>query len=250
MDQEIDITKELDTKIKIPKDVRESIYTKVFNELGIAIFIILYSLVLKFSFTKIDENTFTNCVHGISSALCVFAIVLFELAYKKNSEKIGLYGVEQLVLSIISLFMPYIYFKRSTTFKNLYSLFGLYISVYYVIKAFVVYIIEVRKYKAGLSDIKEIVNDKNESYLEEKSKRKFEDVEDVYDRNEDIAMRKRDSIKNTLIKITHLKSKENIKAEQKQEEKPKRRRGRPRKKTVVSLATASRKKKKDGENDD
>ena len=250
MDQEIDITKELDTKIKIPKDIKESIYTKIFNELGIAILIFLYIIVLNFSFIKVNENTFTNCVHGISGAVCVFAIVLFEIAYRKDSGKIGLYGVEQLALSLITLFMPYIYFKRSTTFRNLYSLFGLYISVYYSIKALVVYVIEVRRYKAGLSDIKEIVNDKNESYLEEKSERKFEDVDDAYDRNEDVTLRKRDRIKNTLSKITHHKSKDDIIVEEKQEEKPKRRRGRPRKKTVVSLATASRKKKKDGENDD
>ena len=48
----------------------------------------------------------------------------------------------------------------------------------------VVYLISVKKYKNTVSDIKEIVNEENESYLDEISERKYDDVDERYDRIE------------------------------------------------------------------
>ena len=43
----------------------------------------------------------------------------------------------------------------------------------------IIYTREIKKYKNGLSDIKEILDeDKDESYLDEKSERKFSSVQD------------------------------------------------------------------------
>ena len=269
MDQELDIGKEFDTKIKIPKDVKNRIYTRLFKEFCIAILTVIYFIFVNFGYSKLSQMVFTNVLYCFSGALIASTVVLFEVSYRKVNEAIGLHGVEMLILSVISLFMPYVYFHRGKTVMMLYSLMGLYIGIYYAVKALVVYVKEIRKYKNSLSDVKEIVVEENESYLDEVSERKFENIDESFDRSSASVLRKRDRIRITLERLTHSRKKaekeedeivddamdnkieDMVEDEIKVEEvKPKRRRGRPRKKPVPSLATAGRKKKKDGENND
>ena len=268
MEHNLEIDNELDTKIKIPKEVKKGIYTKLFIEILIAIVISLYFLFINLGYIKFTQDVFTYIVHFSSGVLIITTVILFEMAYDKGSGRLAVYGTELLVLSIISLFVPYVYFRRSIRFMNIYSLAGVYISVYYCIKSVVVYFREVKKYKSGLSDIKEITKEENESYLNEASQRKFNNVDESYDRNINSTLRKRDKIKQTLRKITNItkgdkKEIENVendiievkerfiqKEEVQEEQKPKKKRGRPRKNPVPSMATEGRKKKKDGENND
>ena len=275
MDQEFEIDNELDTKIKIPKEIKKGIYTKLFIEILIAIVISLYFLFINLGYIKLMQDVFTHIVHCSSGVLIIATVVLFEMAYDKGKGRLAIYGIEMLALSIITLFIPYVYFRRSIRFMNIYSLVGAYISAYYCIKSVVVYFREVRKYKSGRSDIKEITKEENESYLNEASQRKFNDVDESYDRNTNSTLRKRDRIKQTLKKITHIRKndrKEIITAEEatdnidddiievkekfvtkqevQEDPKPKKKRGRPRKNPVRSMATEGRKKKKDGENND
>ena len=49
----------------------------------------------------------------------------------------------------------------------------MYIAIYYSIKALIVYEIEIKKYITNLSDVKEIVESKEVSYLNEKNERKI-----------------------------------------------------------------------------
>ena len=52
----------------------------------------------------------------------------------------------------------------------------MYIAIYYSIKALIVYEIEIKKYITNLSDVKEIVESKEVSYLNEKNERKFAEI--------------------------------------------------------------------------
>ena len=53
---------------------------------------------------------------------------------------------------------------------------AMYIAIYYSIKALIVYEIEIKKYITNLSDVKEIVESKEVSYLNEKNERKFAEI--------------------------------------------------------------------------
>ena len=268
MDQEMEIGKELDIKSKIAKDILEKIYTKLFKEYGIAIITFIYFIFLNFVYSKLQEDVFTIILHAFAGLFLVGTIILCEIAYRKDNDEIWVHSVELLVLSIITLFIPYVYFRRGIVFKALYSFCCLYFAIYYSIKALIIYNSEIRKFKASLSDVKEITVDENESYLDEKNERKFEDVQDTYDRNVVSIVRKRDKIKMKLENFRHAKSdskqnkrelvleKVDGKIEKKEEsieeikQAKKARRGRPKKKTVKSMATASRNKKKDGDSND
>ncbi len=178
-DKENQISQELATKIAIPKPIREAIYTKLFKNLIIAILIFIYFIFLNLGYIRLNRDVFETDLHMFDGILIISTIIVFELAYRKDSGEIALYGVELLVLSILTLFLPYVYFHRGFLAMTLYAFSAMYISIYYVIKCIFIYIREVRKYKNGLSDIKEIVSkEENASYLDEKNYRKFIDLED------------------------------------------------------------------------
>ncbi len=186
-----ELGKELATKIQIPKDVKEKIYAKIFKEIGIAILIFLYFLLLNLGYVKLEKEVFYEDLHNFAGILIVSTVIVFEIAYKKDSGEIALHGVELLVLSVITLFMPYIYFYRGITLKFLYSFSSMYIAIYYAIKSLVVYEREIKKYKDSLSDVKEIVEKSEKSYLDEKNERKFKDdgIDDLVEKNKNLRSR-------------------------------------------------------------
>lgn len=184
-----DLKKELATKTKIPKDVREKIYAKIFKEIGMAILIFLYFLLLNMGYTKLEKDVFSEDLHNFAGILAISTVIVFEIAYKKDNGEIALHGVELLVLAVITLFMPYIYFYRGIAVKFLYSFSSMYIAIYYSIKSLFVYEREVKKYKAELSDVKEIVANSEKSYLDEKNERKFkedDEIDNIVSRNRNL----------------------------------------------------------------
>lgn len=164
------------TKVKLPKEQKEKIYAKLVKEFWMAIAIFIYFIFVNVSYGKLEDNMYINCLKACAGILICFTIVMFEIAYRKDSGVIALHSVEILVLAILTLFMPYIYFYRGLALRFLYSFSSMYIAIYYAIKALIIYQIEVKKYISGLSDVKEIILDEDVSYLDEKNERKFEDV--------------------------------------------------------------------------
>lgn len=176
MDTEVEIKEKLD--IFIPKDVMSTIHTKIFKELLMGILVFIYYILIDLLFLKGNENVFIKSLNIATVFFTILAIVLFEIGYRKKEDNIFIRGIEISALALITLFMPYVYLKRGKTFISLYSLSCLYISVYYAIKALIIYVNEVRKYRQGLSDIKEILTFHKESYLNERNERKFENIDD------------------------------------------------------------------------
>lgn len=173
-----EVVEKLATKTKVPKEIKEKIYDKVFKNICVAIVIVLYFMFLNLGYMKENANIFEYDVQTFSCILVISAITFFEIAYRKDNGEIALYGVELLVIGVATLFMPYVYFHRGMLSKLVYSIFPIYMTIYYLIKCVVIYIREEKIYKSSLSDIKEIVDDENNTtYLDEKNKRKFKEDE-------------------------------------------------------------------------
>ena len=201
LEKQKDVEKEIAKKIKIPKDVKEKIYTKLFKNFLIAIVILVYFIFLNLGYSRLDKNVFKSDLNIFAGILIISTIAIFEIAYRKDNGEIALHGVELLVLSILTLFLPYVYLYRGIVFKFIYSFSAIYIAIYYVIKAIIIYGIEIRKYKASLSDVKELINkEKVETYLDEKNERKFKDLD------EDELQKLKEKEKNTK-KKSNVKSK-------------------------------------------
>lgn len=175
-DKEVEVKKNIINKIKVPKEQKEKIYVKIFKEFGIAILIFIYFLFLDLGYIRVEKSAFKNDLHTFAGILVISAVLLFESAYRKDSNEVAIHGVEVLVLAILTLFMPYIYFYRGISFKFLYSISPIYIAAYFSVKSFVIYNMEVKKYRDSLSDVKEILNDDEKSYLDEENKKKFDEI--------------------------------------------------------------------------
>lgn len=269
------------TKVKLPKEQKEKIYAKLVKEFWMAIAIFIYFIFVNVSYGKLEDNMYINCLKACAGILICSTIVMLEIAYRKDSGVIALHSVEILVLAILTLFMPYIYFYRGLALRFLYSFSSMYIAIYYAIKALIIYQIEVKKYISGLSDVKEIILDEDVSYLDEKNERKFEDVrkfdEEIEKKIEENKKNKRkidlirkenkkrrsqkklDENENTeeTSKVTEAikESNQNIEKENKTEEKKvesnsdKKVSRRKKKREVKSMATNRKNKKENGDNE-
>ena len=97
--------------------------------------------------------------------LLLFAIFLFEKAYKDDDDMLAINGIEMLVMAIFTLFTPYGYIRWSNVFLKLA---GVYFTIYYIGKSIVLASIEKKKFMKSLSDIKEIVKKESKDNLKDK----------------------------------------------------------------------------------
>ena len=151
------IEEEINQKITLPNNLKENVKKDVFINIIIAISMIVYFTFLIMgsvgtvkSVRSVDFNIFSILLLSVS-------IYLFEIAYKKDNGNLAIYGLETLVVSIITLFFPYIIFELDEFSKKYYMIVSAYIAVYYIIKS--IWIVGKAKkiHIKQSSDIKEIV---------------------------------------------------------------------------------------------
>lgn len=225
-----EIEKEIDEKTKLPNEVKDKIKKEVFTNIVVAavivtyfIFIVLGSIGSIKNVRVIDLNIFSMIFLGI-------AIVLFEVAYRRDQGNIAIYGIESLVVAIFTLFLPYIIFELDETHKKYYLLASIYIAVYYILKSIYIATRTRVKYMNNISDVKEIVK-------KEKPKRRIkdelEDDEDkvVKENKEEINNKKEEKRTDAPKKRGRPKKEDALKSvkENKEEKSEPKRRGRPKK---------------------
>ena len=188
-----ELAKELASVVKVSKEQKEKIYTKLFINFVIAIIIFAYFFGLNYLFEKTTGEKFEEIIHIISCVLVVALIAEVEIAYRKDSDRLAIHGVELFFVTMITLFMPYVFLHRGHILKFLFSISSMFIAIYYSLKCLIIYMLDMKKYKNELSDVKEIIkDDKKGSYLDEKSKRKFsnEDEEPVKEEEKEVIQEK------------------------------------------------------------
>lgn len=153
--QKIDETFEV--KQKMPKEQKEKIYKRIFQEMLLACGIILYFIFLGLGFQNIEEATFLTDLKVFSIGVLIGAIVLFEYSYKKDDGKVAIYGIEVLVVAILTLASIYILDISKEKFQMILSIFSITVALYYLGKGIVIYQRMKKEYYKSLSDIKEII---------------------------------------------------------------------------------------------
>ena len=91
---------------------------KIFENLIIAVAVMLYFIIINFSYLRLEENIILNITKIASLIVLFFSIVIFEIAYHKDSGKITIYGIEILILSIHSLTIWNAINKINTSFQT------------------------------------------------------------------------------------------------------------------------------------
>lgn len=168
MEQEIIEPDELKIRKKMPKEIKDKIINLTFFNCVFLILMSVITLLINISYNKLILYDFRNYIKILQISLCIISIVLFEIAYKKDSMKIGFFAIEFTIFSVFILFVPYRYMLKSDVqfLRNALIAF----SIYYILKVGISAIMIRNKYlKENMSDVKEIVKDDKKGYIDEES---------------------------------------------------------------------------------
>lgn len=157
-------------KKELPKEISQEILKKMFGSLLRATGIMLYFIILNLAYSAMKQERLIDDIKVFAGVFLAVGIVLLEIAYKRDNGSMAISGIECLVLSLHSLSIMHVITLFKYDFR-FYLLTSSYIfSIYYVLKAIVLYTKGRREYLKSLSDISEIVK-KDEPVIKEAKKR-------------------------------------------------------------------------------
>lgn len=155
------LERQIEKKKKLPKDVENKINKKIFERLLISIGISFFYILLIFGFHNIEREVYLKDIKVFSIALCIISILLFEYSYKKESIKICVMGIENLILALVTLFCTYICILQETKYIAYLALVAYVFVIYNLIKCVKIYKKMKNDYIKTLSDINDIVKKEN-----------------------------------------------------------------------------------------
>lgn len=155
------LEEEIKNKKSIPKEEMTLINKKVFENIFIAIIVMIYFYFINMGSLNIETNVFLVDLKVFSICLIVFTIILFEYSYKKENGNICIHGIETLFIAIVTLFSIYAYTLFFDKFNLLIALSAFLFAIYYVGKSIIIYVKMKRNYFKKLSDIGDIIKKKN-----------------------------------------------------------------------------------------
>lgn len=148
---------QLEKKKKLPEDVQKKINKRIFENLLISIGIMFFNILLIFGFYNIERSVYLKDLKVFSMTLCVLTILIWETAYKKESGKICIWGIETAVVALTTLFCTYVCILQETKYILYLALASYIFAIYYLIKNIKIYKKIKRDYIKSLSDINEII---------------------------------------------------------------------------------------------
>lgn len=151
------LEKTRESKRKEKNPIMEKTNTRIFINVIIAILIMLYFVALHVGYDKLNEEIFSRVLQVTTMLLLGIAIIIFEVAYKKDSGIMAINGIETLVLACHSLSIPYITEVFAFDFRWYVTISAYVFAIYFVFKAIVIYTLGRKEYLKSLSDIPEIV---------------------------------------------------------------------------------------------
>ena len=165
---------EIEEKRKIPQDVKENIKTNIFHNLIAAVIILAYLAAINVIYYTFNQNDFEYYMKYFALGIIVVTVIDLELAYRKDSKKLWLIGLELLACGILSLYIPYIYLHTTTYLRNCVMLLPAILLIYYAFKSMIIFKQNQFKHRNNLSDVKELLsNDERKSYLDEQSTKSY-----------------------------------------------------------------------------
>ncbi len=175
---------EIEQKRKLPQNVKENIKTNIFHTLIAAVIIVAYLVAINLMYYKFEHNIFEQYMKYFALGIIIITVIDIEIAYRKDSKKLALIGVELLTCGVLSLYIPYIYLHTNAYLRNMIMILPAALLIYYAFKSYVIFKQNQFKHRNNLSDIKDLVkDDERKGYLEEDSKKtyraKLEEEEEI-----------------------------------------------------------------------
>lgn len=134
-----EVEKELKNNKKLPKEEQYKLNSIVFQNLCTIIAIMIYFIFLILGFINIEIPVLITDFKVFSLTILALAIIFFEIAYKKDSGKYCITGIEMLVLSLVTVALMYITIMYPAKYIYITSAVSFVFAIYYVGKAIVLY---------------------------------------------------------------------------------------------------------------
>ena len=150
------IEKEIKKQTTIPDEKKLKMNKRVFKNILIAIIIVLYFTFINLGYYNIEPLKFLVDLQVFSILTIGITIVIFEIAYKKDSGELTIYGIESLMLSICTLLTIYVGMYYKNKFSYIINTISMLFAIYYVGKSIIIYTKMKRKALKRASDIEKI----------------------------------------------------------------------------------------------
>ena len=175
---------EIEEKRKLPQNVKENIKTNIFHSLIAAAIILAYLAAINLMYYSFEQKIFEHYMKYFALGIIIITVIDIELAYRKDSKKLWLIGVELLACGILSLYIPYIYIHTTVYLRNCVMVLPAVLLIYYAFKSLIIFKQNQFKHRNNLSDVRDLLNDdERKSYLDEKSTKtyraKMEEEEEI-----------------------------------------------------------------------
>lgn len=155
-----EIKKTIKKKQKLPKEEIGKINKRVFQNILVAACIIIYFIFLNLGQMNIQGEVYITDLKVFSMCILLLAIALIEKAYKKDDGEIAVYGIEMIVLSLVTVALIYVNLMLSTRYVFIVTSISYIFAIYYLIKSIVIYFRKRKKY--FVDNMKEIIHNKDE----------------------------------------------------------------------------------------
>lgn len=150
--------------------IKETYMKDIYLNVLKAIIIVFYFFVLNVSYQNVEREYLLIGIKVFTMIFLFISIFIFEKAYKKDSDRLALLGIEILLLAIYTLTTEHITNKYNFNFKS-YSLVASYIfAIYYILRCILIYTKGRKELEDDFSDIREIVK-KEEPVQKEATKK-------------------------------------------------------------------------------
>ena len=147
---------------KLSKKSKDAIIARCVANAAIGISIMLLIFTFIFARNFLDKNIAMFIYNVCAIIFLSLTIVLFEIAYKKDSGKIALVSVELFILTIITLFAPYFLYKFSIIY--IYGIIAL-TAIYYTVKIIRISFKERKQYLFNSNDFSNIIKKESKDEL-------------------------------------------------------------------------------------
>ena len=131
---------------------------RIYINIVIAVIIMIYFISINFAYYKVEENNLLILLKVFSMIILSIAIALIEIAYRKDNGNIAINSVEAIVLAGYTLSITHVVNSQKINFANYILISSYMFSIYYLLKAIIVYTKERKEFLNSLSDIREIVS--------------------------------------------------------------------------------------------
>lgn len=133
------LKQEIKSKKTVTEEQQKKMNGEVFKNIIIAIAIVLFLNCIILGFMNIESSIFIVDLKVFALSLLAVAIGIFEFAYKKDSGKAAIYGIEILFLALCMLAFIYIDIMLNSKFVIIAVLLTYAIAIYYTAKSIIVY---------------------------------------------------------------------------------------------------------------